>query len=167
MLGRLATMVLLLVTAACVGLPPVPVSSKLFGRDSTLVGFVDLLETRGGVEVRLHTLGLPPGKHGINLHTTASCEPPDFASAGPVVHPTGRKSDSLALGDLPDFTSLGADWSDTTFIWPGLELNDGDHGVFHNGGTALVITAEPDQGREPGSGERIACGVLTPRPEKR
>jgi superoxide dismutase, Cu-Zn family len=160
---------ILVLLAACLGLPPVPVSAKLFDADNRLVGFVDLLETRGGVTLRVHTLGLPAGTHGFNIHEKPLCEPPGFASAGSVLAPPRRgPADSIALGNLPDITTLDAEWSDTTFSWPGLELNHGDHGVFHNEGTSFVITSQPDAGLPaPGTGDRIACGTITPRPEIR
>jgi Cu-Zn family superoxide dismutase len=168
MFRKIAFALTLLVMTACLGLPTAPVSAKLFNAENRLVGFVDLLETKGGVEVRVHTLGLPAGRHGLNLHVNPTCEPPGFASAGPVLAVRATPNDSVAMGDLPDITTFAAEWSDTTFAWAGLELNDGEHGVFHQGGTSLVITAEPDQGSQaPGSGERIACGVIKPRPEVR
>ncbi len=168
MLRKLLVVSALLAVTACLGLPTAPVSAKLFNGENRLVGFVDLLSTKGGVEVRVHTLGLPAGRHGLNVHVNATCEPPGFATAGPVLLTKAASTDSFALGDLPDITTYAAEWSDTTFVWGGLELNDGAHGVFHQGGTSLVVTAEPDAGRtEPGSGQRIACGVIKPRPEVR
>jgi Cu/Zn superoxide dismutase len=168
MLRTLAVGTVLVLLASCLSLPPAPVSAKLFDADNRLVGFVDLLETRGGVELRVHTLGLPAGRHGFNLHVHDVCEPPSFATAGAVLDPGRAASDSFALGDLPDITTLDADWSDTTFVWRGLELNDGARGVFHNGGTAFVITTQPDANQpSPGAGDRIACGPVKPRPEIR
>jgi len=163
---RLVSATLLLFVLGCFSLPPRPVSVQLYDAETQLVGFVDFLKVQNGVQVRLHTLGLPPGRHGINLHANPVCEGPSFASAGPVFAPPGA-GDSLALGNFPDFTSRPTDWTDTTFTLNRLELGDGDRGLFHGGGTALVITAEPDEGREPGSGNRIACGVVKPRPEER
>jgi len=169
MLRTISAASILILLAACLGLPPVPVSAKLFDADNRLVGFVDLLETRGGVTLRVHTLGLPAGAHGLNIHEKPSCEAPSFASAGPVLAPPRRgPADSVALGDLPDITTLDAEWSDTSYSWPNLELSDGERGVFHNGGTSFIITAQPDAGRPaPGTGDRIACGTITPRPEIR
>ena len=169
MLRTMSVASILILLAACLGLPPVPVSAKLFDADNRLVGFVDLLETKGGVQLRVHTLGLPAGVHGLNIHVNSICEPPSFASAGPVLAPPRRgPTDSVALGDLPDITTLAAEWSDTTFAWAGLELDDGERGVFRNGGTSFVITSQPDAGLSaPGTGDRIACGPIVPRPEIR
>lgn len=169
MLRTISAASILVLLAACLGLPPVPVSAKLFDADNRLVGFVDLLETKGGVKLRVHTLGLPAGAHGLNIHVSALCEPPSFASAGAILAPPRRgPTDSITLGDLPDITTLDAEWSDTSFAWPGLDLNDGDRGVFHNGGTAFIITTQPDASLPaPGTGDRIACGTITPRPEIR
>lgn len=159
---------ILVLLAACLSLPPAPVSVKLFDADNRLVGFVDLLKTKGGVEMRVHTLGLPAGRHGFNLTVNPVCEPPSFASAGAIFGPGHSSGDSGAIGDLPDITTFEAEWSDTTFVWPGLEINDSDRGVFRNGGTAFVITAQPDSSLPaPGTGDRIACGPIKPRPEIR
>lgn len=158
----------LLLLAGCLSLPPAPVSAKLFDADNRLVGFVDLLETKGGVEMRVHTLGLPAGRHGFNLHENPVCEPPSFATAGPIFNPSRGSGDSLAAGDLPDITTFDAEWSDTTFVLGGIRLNDGENGVFRNGGTSLVITTQSDaELPTPGSGDRIACGPVKPRPEIR
>ncbi|MEP7325307.1 MAG: superoxide dismutase family protein [Gemmatimonadota bacterium] len=169
MLRTISVVSILLLLTACLGLPPVPVSAKLFDADNRLVGFVDLLETRGGVTLRVHTLGLAAGAHGFNLHVHAVCEPPSFATAGPILAPPRRgPADSVALGNLPDISTLDAQWSDTSFAWAGLELNAGERGVFHNGGTSFVITSQPDASLPaPGTGDRIACGTITPRPEIR
>ncbi len=159
----------LLTLLGCLGLPPVPTSVKLFDADNKLVGFVDLLEIKGGVRVRVHTLGLPQGAHGINIHASASCDPPAFATSGPILSVTGSK-DTVMAGDLPDIsTSNPAEWSDTTFDWAGIRLDKGERGVFHNGGTSIVVTAQPDgaHASAEGGSSRIACGVAKERPEIR
>lgn len=158
----------LLTLLGCLGLPPVPTSVKLFDAQNKLVGFVDLLEIKGGVEVRVHTLGLPAGVHGLNIHQNPKCEPPTFASAGPIFKPRDTR-DTVVAGDLPDITAGTTEWSDTTFNWSYIRLDKGDRGVFHNGGTTLVLTAEPDGGHATpeGAGTRIACGVVKERPEIR
>src|SRR3712207_8203137 len=33
--------------------------------------------------------GLAPGAHGIHFHQAGRCDPPDFATAGPHLNPTG------------------------------------------------------------------------------
>jgi superoxide dismutase, Cu-Zn family len=45
-----------------------------------------------------------------------------------------------------------------------VNLGEGDHSVFANGGTALVIHAKADDMKSDpagNAGDRIACGVIT------
>ena len=46
---------------------------------------------------------------------------------------------------------------------PGVTLGEGAISLFHEGGTALVIHAKPDDGKtDPAgnAGPRVACGVI-------
>ena len=131
-------------------------------------GEATLTDRGGALTVKLSVHGLPPGRHGVHLHTVGSCNAPDFTSAGGHLNPQGRMHGSLNpqgshLGDLPNL-AVGRGGSGTLTvklagsrdeIWPA--LFDGD-------GTALVVHASPDDYRtDPSgnSGARIACGVLT------
>lgn len=167
-LRTIASPLFLLALVACLGLPPRPTSVKLFDADNKLVGFVDLIEIKEGVRFRVHTMGLPGGLKGFNVHASPSCEPPAFASVGsPFAGPAGNR-DSVVAGDLPDITVGATEWADTTFDWGHLQLNRGDYGLFREGGTSLVITDQPDGGQaSSGTSKRIACGVVKERPEER
>jgi Cu-Zn family superoxide dismutase len=164
----LAPALVLLALAACLGLPPRPTSVKFFDPDNKLVGFVDLLEIKGGVRFRVHTMGLPGGVRGFNIHSSPTCEPPAFATVGAIFNPPGTPADTIA-GDLPDISVGATEWADTTFDWGHVRLDKGERGLFRNGGTSLVITEQPD-GAQGGSGSasrRLACGVVKERPEER
>jgi superoxide dismutase, Cu-Zn family len=161
--------IILLALIGCLGLPPRPTSVKLFDADNKLIGFVDLLEIKNGVRFRVHTMGLGGGVKGLNIHTNPSCEPPGFASAGPLFNPSLGQEDTVNQGDLPDVTVGTTEWADTTFDWSSVRLDAGERGLFQKGGTALVLTDQPD-GTTGGSGQgatRIACGVVKDRPEER
>jgi Cu-Zn family superoxide dismutase len=46
---------------------------------------------------------------------------------------------------------------------PGVTLGEGPNSLFHEGGTALVIHAKPDDGKtDPtgNAGARVTCGVI-------
>jgi Cu/Zn superoxide dismutase len=164
----LAPALALLALVACLGLPPRPTSVKFFDPDNKLVGFVDLLEIKGGVRFRVHTMGLPGGVRGFNVYSSPTCEPPAFTTVGVIFNPSGAQSDSVA-GDLPDISVGATEWADTTFDWGHVRLDKSERGLFRNGGTSLVITEQPD-GAQGGSGsgsKRLACGVVKERPEER
>jgi Cu-Zn family superoxide dismutase len=117
------------------------------------------------VRVDVAAEGLPPGTHGIHVHTTGRCEAPAFASAGPHWNPTarqhGRKNPEGAHhGDLPNI-SIGADGRGTLQF----TLADAEFAqLFDADGAALVVHAAADDERTDPSGNsggRIACGVIS------
>jgi Cu-Zn family superoxide dismutase len=116
------------------------------------------IQTQIGVQAK----GLPPGVHGIHLHSVGRCDGPDFNSAGAHWNPKDKQHGhenpkGAHLGDLPNL-SVSADGAGTeSFTISGPPLDDAD-------GTSLVIHAKPDDYRtDPtgNSGDRIACAVLT------
>ena len=162
-------------TLGCLNLPPAPMSIKLFDAKGQFVGFVDILQRNPGVRLQVHTRGLPGGQHGFHIHEFNKCEAPDFTSAGPHFNPDHKQHGTLNpqghhAGDLPNITLGTDDWADTTIDWPEVRLDEGDHGLFHNGGTSLVIHERADDEMTDPSGNagaRIACGVIVKLPEER
>ncbi len=135
------------------------------GRD---VGTAAFAPSKGGVKVSVKVAGLPPGTHGIHIHAVAKCEPPDFKSAGGHFNPAGKKHglhnpEGAHAGDLPSL-AVGADGTaQASFTARGTTLESGKGSLFGPEGTALVIHADPDDGKtDPAgnSGARIACGVI-------
>jgi Cu-Zn family superoxide dismutase len=122
-----------------------------------------------GVRIFVQAQKLSPGKHGIHLHATGKCDPPDFVSAGGHYNPLEKKHGLLSAagahaGDLPNL-EIGPDGTGTLHYATKLAtLGSGPTSLFPAGGTALVIHAGPDdQMSDPSgnSGARIACGVIT------
>jgi Cu-Zn family superoxide dismutase len=133
------------------------------------VGMALLVAAADGVNVSVRVRGLAPGKHALHHHATGRCEAPDFLSAGPHLNPAGRKHgarnpEGPHLGDLPNL-EVGADGiGQSKVLVKGTDLGDGPASLFQQGGTAVVLHAQPvDEVTDPGgnAGARIACGVVT------
>ena len=170
---RLAPLSLVLL-AGCVPMaaPDVPVTtSNLVSSSGAVIGTVRVFSEPTGVTLRIDAAGLPPGIHGVHVHTVARCDPPDFKSAGAHWNPASKQHGmnnpaGPHAGDLPNI-EVAADGKgrleSTTEL---LSLMSGATAIFDADGSALVIHAAPDDFRtDPtgNSGARIACGVITKR----
>ena len=148
---------------------------SLVGPDGTIIGSVRGGDSDEGAVFQVRAEGLPPGIHGMHLHTVGLCEGPGFESAGPHWNPTNAQHGSENpqgphYGDLPNINvaadgtfegtvTIANSYFDETRMrrGPAEPLLDAD-------GSALVIHADPDDNRtDPSgnSGARIACAALT------
>jgi Cu-Zn family superoxide dismutase len=108
------------------------------------------------------------GNHGIQIHELGRCEPPEFASAGGIFNPFGKQHglltpDGPMAGDIPNLVISSAGLAGYNTSAPLVRLAPGPASLLRQGGTALVIYAQPDDGRTPpegNAGARIACGVI-------
>ena len=132
------------------------------------VGTATLMSESGGTRLKVSVKGLPPGPHGIHIHETGQCNPPDFMSAGGHYNPTIKQHglnnpQGAHDGDMQNLT-VGADGSGTfEALLEDVSVMGGAGDLFKTGGTALVIhAAADDQVTDPSgnSGARIACGVI-------
>jgi len=142
--------------------------AELLDTKGARVGTATFSEKSNGVQLDLKASNLLPGLHGLHIHAVGMCEAPDFASAGPHFNPEGKQhgwDNPLGhhLGDLQNL-NVGPDGkADVRVLVPGVTLGEGPNSLFHEGGTALVIHAKPDDGKtDPAgnAGARIACGVI-------
>jgi superoxide dismutase, Cu-Zn family len=133
------------------------------------VGTAELTEEENGVLVNVKAENLPEGPHGFHFHEAGKCEAPDFETAGGHFNPTdaehGLENDKGPhAGDLPNL-EVGKDGKvEEEFVAEHVTLKAGEaNSLLKEGGTALVIHAEADDGTtQPSgdSGDRIVCGVI-------
>jgi Cu/Zn superoxide dismutase len=136
------------------------------GRD---LGTLVVTNSVGGLMLAGVLHGLPPGTHGIHLHTVGVCDAP-FTSAGGHWNPTSHQHGTQNpqgphLGDLPNISVSTDSVATVSVMSPGGTLHGGD-ALIDADGAAVVIHAGPDDYRtDPAgnSGGRIACGVVQAR----
>jgi superoxide dismutase, Cu-Zn family len=156
-------------------------ASVAFSQDAPKSAHADIMDAQGrkvgtaritaaadGVSILVNVEKLPPGTHGIHIHTIGKCEGPAFTTAGGHFNPDMKKHgkdnpDGPHVGDLLNL-EIGADGAGkATLHAMGVTLGDGPNSLFHDGGTAIVIHATADDYKtDPSgnSGARIACGVI-------
>jgi Cu-Zn family superoxide dismutase len=165
-LRTLATLALALPLVARAASPSA--AATLRNADGKEVGKATFTSKKGGVKVQVTASGLAPGKHGIHVHAVGRCDPPEFKSAGAHLNP-GEKHHGLQnpegphAGDLPNLWVGNNGKGKGSFTAKGITLAEGKGSLFGPEGTAIVIHAEPDDGRtDPAgnSGARVACGVI-------
>jgi Cu-Zn family superoxide dismutase len=133
-----------------------------------LVGIAVLTETTDGVRVVASVRGLPPGYHGLHIHETGKCEPPDFKSAGEHFDPYGaqhglKNPKGSHAGDLPNLLVAPDGTGVLVAYAPLVTLRTGGNSLLRDGGTAMIIHSQADdQLTDPSgnSGDRLACGVI-------
>lgn len=145
------------------------VTVDLIDAEGTEVGTAELTDAEAGVRVKINANDLAEGQHGFHFHEVGKCEVPDFASAGGHFNPTDAShglehEEGPHAGDLPNL-EVGEDGIvDAEFLAENVTLKSGEENSFlQEGGTALVIHVEADDGTtQPSgdSGDRIVCGVI-------
>ena len=170
---KVATLIVMMIAAACAAPPGsdsyATATADLRDASGESVGMATLVERGGEVQITIHATDLPPGVHGVHIHQTGTCTPPDFSSAGghfaPESHQHGFENPAGPhAGDLPNI-EVGADGSGHfTLINDRVTLTSGEASLFDADGSAIVVHAGADDYRtDPAgdSGARIACGVIT------
>lgn len=133
------------------------------------LGTLTVSETDGGLLTSGVLRGLPPGTHGIHLHTTGQCVAP-YATAGGHWNPTAHQHgfdnpQGPHAGDMQNIVA-GPDSSAAVNVKTRTGTLRGTNGLLDADGAAIVVHAGPDDYKtDPAgnSGARIACGVVTAR----
>ena len=131
------------------------------------IGDADLVQTQGGVLIKLQLKGVAPGEHAFHIHAVGKCEAP-FESAGPHFNPTNHKHGMMSgeghAGDMPNLHVPQSGELSVEVINSSISLEKGKpNSVFDNDGSSLVIHAKADDYKSDpagNSGDRIACGVI-------
>jgi len=132
------------------------------------VGTVHIEHMPSATLLMLDLHDMPPGVHGIHIHSVAKCDPPGFETAGPHFNPTGsqhgmKNPKGPHAGDLPNITIPASGKLQTTIMVAATMQGDGSGGMIDGDGASLVIHASPDDYMtDPAgnSGARIACAKL-------
>jgi len=131
------------------------------------LGSLMLTDGSGGITVSGTLRGLPPGEHGIHVHTTGACDAPAFTTAGGHWNPTSKMHGSQNpagphLGDMMNIT-VGADSSVAVQLTTSGGSLHGADMLMDADGAAVVMHAKGDDYKtDPSgnSGDRVACGVI-------
>jgi Cu-Zn family superoxide dismutase len=137
--------------------------------EGKVVGTVHIEHMSSATLLFLKLHDLPPGVHGIHIHSVGTCTPPSFDSAGPHYNP-GKSQHGMKnpkgphAGDLPNITIPADGKLETTLMVTAAWQWEGDGGILDGDGSSVVIHANPDDymtDPSGNSGPRIACAVIT------
>lgn len=133
------------------------------------VGIANLIQGAGGVLIHVRVEGLPPGPHGLHLHSHGVCEAHEgFKTAKGHV---GKVQDGHGLlnpngpepGDIPN-VFVGADGiGEMEAFSPRVSLVEGPNNLIDADGSTFIIHERADNHvTQPigGAGGRVACGVI-------
>jgi Cu-Zn family superoxide dismutase len=131
------------------------------------VGLVELMQTPGGVLLKVAIKKLPAGEHAIHIHAVGKCAP-TFEAAGAHFNPSNHKHGVFSgeghAGDMPNLHVPQSGQLSVEIVNAAITLEKGKpNSVFDNDGAAIVVHAKADDYKtDPAgnAGDRIACGAI-------
>src|SRR5215813_10477840 len=130
--------------------PPPGATAEVRDAAGRVVANVEFREGRGEVLVTMLFPNPSPltGTHGLRIHDTGRCDPPDFSTAGPGFNPLGKqhgRQNPLGpqVGDLPNVNfTTGLTSYNTTAM--GAMLSAGPTSLLDENRSALIVYANAD-----------------------
>ncbi|MGP4072987.1 superoxide dismutase family protein [Piscibacillus sp. B03] len=159
----------LLILSACQADVESIYEADIKNQDLDIIGKAKFQSDPGGVKLTVNLEGLEPGFHGIHLHEFPKCEAPTFESAGNHWNNEGEKKHGLMHPDghhIGDMTNLEVKEDGTAtyeYVIEDATLQDGKGSLFKDGGKALIIHSDQDDGvSQPAgnAGDRVACAEV-------
>lgn len=142
--------------------------ADIVGIAGAAIGKATFEQTPTGVLISVEVAGLPPGGHGIHLHSVGACTP-DFKASKGHINPDKakhglRNPEGPDNGDLPNLYVAADGSARAEFFTTRVTVAGGDMpALLDEDGAAVVIHDQPDDHMtQPigGAGGRIACGVI-------
>ena len=137
--------------------------------DGSNAGTIDFAQTNHGGLITFDLKGLPPGAHGVHVHTSGNCDAKTkFTSAGPHFSPEPKSHSFMEKGgphpgDLPNQFAAADGSLHASTLTTMFALGNGKKSIFDRDGASIIVHAKGDDyvSQPAGnSGDRIACGVI-------
>lgn len=173
--AALGALLLLLTAPAAAAAESATAKAALINAASRPVGQATVFDTPNGLLVVVEASDLPPGPHGIHIHSVGTCADPadGFKASGGHFNPAGHKhglmhTEGPEAGDLPNLQAASDGKAYAELLAPFASLNGagGRSAILDADGAALVIHEKADDHTtQPigGAAGRIACGVIERR----
>ncbi len=166
----------LVVAALLVAAPPAfaegTAEGDIVNAQGQKIGSLTLTDGPNGIMLAIEASDLPPGPHGLHLHSVGTCDDAadGFKASGSHVNPAGAQHglmnpDGPDAGDLPNLIVHDDGTVRVELFSPHVALAtaDGRANLLDEDGSALVIhESRDDQTSQPigGAGARIACAAI-------